>query len=122
MKSSKIKIMEVCGTHTSTIVRGGIRATLDENISLVSGPGCPVCVTPSGAMDVILQLSENKNILIASYGDMIRVPGSTPGDNLLRRRARGASIEIVYSPMDALQLAAANPGREIVFLGGENMV
>ena len=113
----RVKLMEVCGTHTMAIAKSGIKSMLPQNIQLISGPGCPVCVTPPEIMDAILQLSGDKNILIASYGDMIRVPGSTPGDNLIRRRAGGARVEVVYSPTDALQLAEANPAYEIVFLG-----
>lgn len=112
-----VRIMEVCGTHTMAIAKSGIRQLLPENVHLVSGPGCPVCVTPAAVTDRILALSEDKNVIIASYGDMLRVPGSTPGDNLLRRRAKGARVEIVYSPMDALEIAQNNPGIEVVFLG-----
>lgn len=117
MKLGQVKLMEVCGTHTMAIAKSGIRSLLPENIRLVSGPGCPVCVTPAGAMDAILRLSERQDVILASYGDMIRVPGSVPGDNLLRRRARGARVEIVYSPMDALELARNCPNFQVIFLG-----
>lgn len=117
MDLGKLKLMEVCGTHTMAIAKSGIKRLLPENVRLISGPGCPVCVTPAGAMDCVMRLSENENVILASYGDMIRVPGSVPGDNLIRRRAQGARVEIVYSPMDALKLAQENPQQEVVFLG-----
>lgn len=112
-----VKLMEVCGTHTMAIAKAGLKSILPENVKLISGPGCPVCVTPASVMDEVLRLSGEKNVIIASYGDMIRVPGSVRGDNLIRRRAKGARVEIVYSPMDALELARRNPGCEVVFLG-----
>ena len=110
-------LMEVCGTHTMAIARSGLKTLLPGNIRLLSGPGCPVCVTPAEVIDGVLELAMEKNVIIASYGDMLRVPGSTPGDSLLRRRALGARVEIVYSPVDAVSLAKENPGREVVFLG-----
>ena len=113
----KVRLMEVCGTHTMSIARSGIKSMLPENVELLSGPGCPVCVTPAGVIDAILTLAMEKNVVIATYGDMVRVPGSTPGDNLARRRALGASVEIVYSAVDAVELAERTPGKEIVFLG-----
>lgn len=113
----KVRLMEVCGTHTMAIAKSGIRQLLPESVELISGPGCPVCVTPPSAIDAILRLSEEKNIIIATYGDMIRVPGSVPSDHLIRRRARGAQVEIVYSLMDALCIAEANRRKEVVFLG-----
>ncbi len=117
MDIGTVRLMEVCGTHTMAIAKSGIKQLLPENVRLLSGPGCPVCVTPAAVTDSILALSENKNIIIASYGDMLRVPGSTPGDNLLRRRAEGARVEIVYSPMDALEIAENHPEYQVVFLG-----
>lgn len=113
----QVNLMEVCGTHTMAIAKSGIRRMLPENVRLLSGPGCPVCVTPAGVMDEILRLSERRDVIIATYGDMIRVPGSTPGDNLIRRRAQGAHIEVVYSPMDALRIAGEEPEKQVVFLG-----
>lgn len=117
MNIGKVRLMEVCGTHTMAIAKSGLKQLLPENVHLISGPGCPVCVTPASVMDEVLKLSENKDVIIASYGDMIRVPGSVPGDNLIRRRAQGARVEVVYSPMDALQLARENPDKQVVFLG-----
>ena len=110
-------LMEVCGTHTMAIARSGLRTLLPGNIRLLSGPGCPVCVTPAEVIDGVLELAMEKNVILTTYGDMLRVPGSNPGDSLLRRRALGARVEIVYSPVDAVTLAKENPGREVVFLG-----
>lgn len=111
------KLMEVCGSHTMAIARSGLKSLLPEGASLVSGPGCPVCVTPGQIIDAALELSMERDVLTASYGDMLRVPGSRLGDSLSRRRALGARVEIVYSPADAVELAAQNPGKETVFLG-----
>lgn len=112
-----IKLMEICGTHTMAIARTGLKSMLPPNIRLISGPGCPVCVTPAGVIDSILKLSQHPGVTITSYGDLLRVPGSVRGDSLLRRRALGASIETVYSPIDALKLAAARPDKQFIFLG-----
>lgn len=112
-----INIMEVCGTHTMAIAKAGIKSILPENIKLLSGPGCPVCVTPGEVIDRILELAMEKDVVIATYGDMVRVPGSTPGDSLQRRRALGAKIQIVYSPVDAVDYAENNPDKQVVFLG-----
>ena len=112
-----IRLMEICGTHTMSITRAGLRPLLAPGVQLLSGPGCPVCVTPAGAIDGILRLSERPDVTIASYGDLLRVPGSRRGDTLLRRRALGASVMTVYSPMEAVEAAANAPGRQVVFLG-----
>ena len=112
-----VNLMEVCGTHTMAIARAGIRSVLPEQVKLLSGPGCPVCVTPAEVIDQILDLAMEPGVILTSYGDMLRVPGSTPGDSLLRRRALGARVEIVYSPVDAIEIAKQNPTREVVFLG-----
>lgn len=119
-KDKPITIMEVCGTHTMAIARGGIRQLLPENVRLLSGPGCPVCVTPPEMIDVMLELAGGKmtdSPIIAVYGDMLRVPGTVSTDSLFSRRAEGADIRIVYSPMDALKLAEENTDREVVFIG-----
>ncbi|MBQ9685577.1 MAG: hydrogenase formation protein HypD [Oscillospiraceae bacterium] len=113
----EIQLMEVCGTHTMSIAQAGIKSMLPGNIRLLSGPGCPVCVTPPQVIDAVLALSMEKDVIIASYGDMLRVPGSRPGDSLLRRRALGAKVQTVYSPVDAVKLAQERPDRQIVFLG-----
>lgn len=112
-----VNIMEVCGSHTMAIAKAGIKRLLPENVHLISGPGCPVCVTPPQAIDGILQLCREEDVIIATYGDMVKVPGSVRGDNLARRRAEGAQVEVVYSPLDGVKLARENPGRQVVFLG-----
>ena len=112
-----VKLMEVCGTHTMAIAKSGIKSMLPENVRLLSGPGCPVCVTPPEIIDAVLELSMRADIIIATYGDMVRVPGSVQGDSLQRRRALGAKVEIVYSPVDAIEIAKRNPDKEVVFLG-----
>ena len=117
MDVGEVRLMEVCGTHTMSIAKSGIKAMRPENVKLLSGPGCPVCVTPPQVIDAILELAMNKNIIIASYGDMLRVPGSKRGDSLLRRRALGARVEMVYSPLDAIEIAEKNPEKQLVFLG-----
>ena len=111
------RIMEVCGTHTMAIAEAGIRSLLPGKVQLLSGPGCPVCVTPPEDIDVVLDLSGEKDLILTSYGDMLRVPGSQRGDSLLRRKALGADVRVVYSPMDALDLAADEPKKQVVFLG-----
>ena len=112
-----VKLMEVCGTHTMSIARAGIKSLLPEGVELLSGPGCPVCVTPAAAIDAVLALSSEPGVIVTSYGDMLRVPGSRPGDSLARRRALGAQVELVYSPVDAVEIARRNPQKEVVFLG-----
>lgn len=112
-----VNIMEVCGSHTMAIARAGIRQLLPGNVHLISGPGCPVCVTPPQAIDGILRLCREEDVIIATYGDMVKVPGSVRGDNLARRRAEGTQVEVVYSPLDGVKLARENPGRQVVFLG-----
>ena len=95
--------MEVCGTHTMAIYQHGIRSLLPDQIRLISGPGCPVCVTPVGYVDHAVALSRRPGTMIATFGDMLRVPGSS--SSLLYEQARGAAIRIVYSPLDAVALA-----------------
>jgi len=107
--------MEVCGTHTMAIARSGIRDLLPPYIRLISGPGCPVCVTSQGDIDRVIQLARNHDITLLTFGDMMRVPGSE--SSLQQCRSQGADIRVVYSPLDALQLACQNPQREMVFLG-----
>jgi hydrogenase expression/formation protein HypD len=108
----QINIMEVCGTHTVAIFRHGIRSVLPENLRLLSGPGCPVCVTQQGYIDAILYLAGRGDCLIATYGDMIRVPGSKGS---LETRHPDGNVRVVMSSEDALNLAGANPGRTVVF-------
>jgi len=111
----RFRFMEVCGTHTMSIYRHGIRSLLPESIELISGPGCPVCVTPPGYIDLALKLSVERDILIASFGDMVRVPGSER--SLADARAQGASVQVCYSPTDALRMAGERSERQVVFLG-----
>jgi hydrogenase expression/formation protein HypD len=109
----QITIMEVCGTHTVSIFRSGIRSTLPERLKLLSGPGCPVCVTDQGYIDAVLELADRDDCMIATYGDMIRVPGS---DGSLEARASNGNVRVVLSSEDALQLARENPDRTVVFI------
>jgi hydrogenase expression/formation protein HypD len=106
-------IMEVCGGQTHTIVKFGIDRLLPGEIELVHGPGCPVCVTALEQIDRAQAIASRPEVIFTSFGDMLRVPGSR-GD-LFELKAQGADVRVVYSPLDALELAAANPGREIVF-------
>ncbi|MCL2790851.1 MAG: hydrogenase formation protein HypD [Desulfobulbus sp.] len=108
-----VRIMEVCGTHTMSIFRHGIRSLLPEGISLLSGPGCPVCVTPASHINTMLAAADLEQVTVATFGDLIRVPGCTR--SLAGARAQGARVEIVYSPMDALDLAQREPARTVVF-------
>ena len=111
---SGVRIMEVCGTHTVSIFRSGVKDLLGEAVELISGPGCPVCVTSQGYLDAACELAARGDVTICTYGDMVRVPGST--GSLADRRAQGADIMVVYSARDALAHALKNPGRRIVFL------
>lgn len=108
-------LMEVCGTHTVAIARNGLRTMMPEGIRLASGPGCPVCVTSNKDIDTVIALSRVPGVTIATFGDMTRVPGST--SSLLKEQAQGRSINIVYSPLDALTFAKENPDEQIVFVG-----
>ncbi|MCP2251184.1 hydrogenase formation protein HypD [Lentzea aerocolonigenes] len=107
-------IMEVCGGQTHTIVRQGIDELLPAGIRMIHGPGCPVCVTPLEVIDRALAIAARPDVIFTSYGDMLRVPG-TSGD-LLSLKARGADVRVVYTPLDAVRVAQDNPGREVVFL------
>jgi hydrogenase expression/formation protein HypD len=109
-----IKIMEVCGTHTVSLFRTGVRSLLPEGVWMISGPGCPVCVTTQGYIDAACELAERADVVIATYGDMIRVPGTN--GSLDQMRARGARVRMVYSARDCLTLAREHPGSEVVFL------
>lgn len=110
-----ITLMEVCGTHTMAIARSGIRELLPSNIKLLSGPGCPVCVTSQGDIDAVIEMVRLNDIILLTFGDMMRVPGTR--SSLQEERSRGADIRIVYSPLEALRVARENPDREVVFLG-----
>ena len=107
--------MEVCGTHTMSAFRFGVRGMLPANVRLLSGPGCPVCVTPNDYLDRALAYARTKGVVVATFGDMMRVPGSR--SSLEKERAIGADVRVVYSPLDALDLARREPSKRIVFLG-----
>ncbi|MGP1575159.1 hydrogenase formation protein HypD [Selenomonas sp.] len=110
-----LRYMEVCGTHTVAIFRAGLRQILPENIELVSGPGCPVCVTSDVYMDKAIAYAKMESVTVATFGDMLKVPGSR--ESLADARAAGADIRVVYSPLDALTAARENPQKTVVFLG-----
>jgi len=107
------KIMEVCGGHTHTIYRYGVQDHLPEDIELVHGPGCPVCVIPMGRVDDGIAIAERDGVILTCFGDMMRVPGGR--GSFLEANARGADIRMVYSPLDALRIARENPDRQVVF-------
>jgi len=106
-------VMEICGGQTHTILKSGLQDLLPPEITLVHGPGCPVCVTPIELIDHAVSIAETPGVIFCSFGDMLRVPGSRR--SLLEAKARGADVRIVYSPLDALKLAQANPARQVVF-------
>ncbi|NNG10708.1 MAG: hydrogenase formation protein HypD [Arenibacter sp.] len=105
-------IMEVCGGQTHGLVRNGIMELLPENVRMIHGPGCPVCVTPLNLIDKAIELLEN-NVIVCSFGDMVRVPGSKM--SLLEAKAAGGDLRILYSPMEAVKIAKNNPDKEVVF-------
>jgi hydrogenase expression/formation protein HypD len=107
------QVMEVCGGHTHTIYRYGIDDLLPENVELVHGPGCPVCVIPMGRVDDGIAVARRPEVIFTCFGDMLRVPGSL--GTLLDARAEGADVRVVYSPLDALRIAGENPDRDVVF-------
>jgi len=106
-------IMEICGGQTHSLVKNGILDMLPDKITMVHGPGCPVCVTPVSIIDEAIWLSKQPNVIICSFGDMLRVPGSHK--SLLEAKAEGADVRILYSPLEAVQLAKQNPDKEVVF-------
>lgn len=110
-----VKLMEVCGTHTMAAFRSGLRGLLPPEVALLSGPGCPVCVTPTEYLDRAIAIAQQSDVILATFGDMLRVPGTV--SSLEKARAQGARIQIVYSPLDALQLARTHPRHRVVFLG-----
>ena len=112
---SAVRLMEVCGGHTLAVQRFGIRSLIPEQIELLSGPGCPVCVTSTGFIDDAIEISEIPGVILATFGDLMRVPGSD--GSLEEHRRDGTDIRIVLSPIEALQMAMENPDKEIVFLG-----
>ncbi|MBM3860073.1 MAG: hydrogenase formation protein HypD [Verrucomicrobia bacterium] len=110
-----VTFMEVCGTHTMAVSRSGLRQLLPANVKLISGPGCPVCVTDTSYIDAAIELARRPGVIVTTFGDLIRVPGSE--SSLERERAAGADVRVVYSPADALALARENPDKQVVFLG-----
>jgi len=111
----RYRLMEFCGGHTHAVFRYGVPDLLPDSVELIHGPGCPVCVLPIGRLDMAVRLAtEHPGVILTSYGDMLRVPGSG-GRSLLRARAEGADVRMVYSVSDALELAKSNPEREVVF-------
>ena len=111
--SRHYRIMEVCGGHTHAIYRFGLKDILPENIELIHGPGCPVCVLPMGRIDDGLAIAREPDRVFAAFGDMMRVPGATGSP--FEHKARGSDVRIVYSPADALEIAKKNPGKEVMF-------
>jgi len=110
-----LRVMEVCGSHTMAIFRNGLRSILPEGMELVSGPGCPVCVTSASHMDAFIAMAQRPMVRVAIFGDLFRVPGTHT--SLAQASSQGARVDIVYSPMDALELAKKNPDELVVFLG-----
>jgi hydrogenase expression/formation protein HypD len=113
--TQKWTLMEVCGGQTHSIIRNGIDQLLPDTIELIHGPGCPVCVTPLETIDKALAIAARPGVIFCSFGDMLRVPGS--GKDLFRVKSEGGDVRIVYSPLDAVKIAQANPEREVVFFG-----
>lgn len=110
-----LRLMEVCGTHTMSIFRHGIRSVLPPEITLLSGPGCPVCVTAQKDIDAFVAFARRPGLIVTTFGDLMKVPGS--GSSLAREKAAGADVRIVYSTFDAVNIARDNPEREVVFCG-----
>ncbi len=113
-EGQSIRLMEVCGTHTVAIFKAGIRQLLPENVELVSGPGCPVCVTPNEYLDTAIAYSKQPEVIITTFGDMLKVPGSS--STLAAQKAIGADIRILYSPLESLEIAKENPDKKVIFL------
>ncbi|MGV7223460.1 MAG: hydrogenase formation protein HypD [Nitrospinales bacterium] len=110
-----VRLMEVCGTHTVSIFKSGLRTILPKTVSLISGPGCPVCVTAQKEIDTIIALSRQNDVILTTFGDLLRVPGTE--SSLQMERALGRDIRIVYSPTDSLEIAKRHPDKKIVFSG-----
>ncbi len=110
-----VKFMEVCGTHTVAIARNGLRDVMPETITLLSGPGCPVCVTGNTDIDTAIEFARQPGVIVTTFGDMMKVPGSY--SSLSQEKADGRDVRIVYSPLDALDLAEKNPESQVVFIG-----
>jgi hydrogenase expression/formation protein HypD len=110
-----LQVMEVCGGHTHSIFRYGLKDLIPRNLEFVHGPGCPVCVLPMGRVDDCISIAKQPGVIFTTFGDAMRVPGSR--GSLLQARAEGADVRMVYSPLDALEIAAAHPDRHVVFFG-----
>jgi hydrogenase expression/formation protein HypD len=110
-----LRFMEVCGTHTMSIARYGLRNVLPPTLELISGPGCPVCVTSQSDLDLMISLCQTPGAVITTFGDMVRVPGSE--SSLARERAEGRDIRVLYSPLDAIKIAAGEREKKVIFLG-----
>ena len=113
--SRKITLMEVCGTHTVSILRNGIKGLLPKSVSLISGPGCPVCVTSTYEIDSFIALARQKNVILTAFGDLARIPGTN--SSLSEEKTKGFDIRYVYSPADALEIAKKNPDKKVIFSG-----
>ena len=114
-RTEPVRIMEVCGGHTHAIFRYGLDKIVHEGIEFIHGPGCPVCVLPMSRVDECVEIAERPGVIFTTFGDAMRVPGT--GKSLLQAKAGGADVRMVYSPLDALELARRNPDREVVFFG-----
>ena len=110
----EIRIMEVCGTHTAEFFKTGVKDIFPDKLILIDGPGCPVCVTPNPYLDRAIEIARQHNVILTTFGDMIKVPSSY--SSLAKEKAEGMDVRIVYSPLDAIQIAEENPQKEIVFL------
>ncbi len=115
ISTKDVRFMEVCGTHTMSIFRSGMRSVLPQNIGLISGPGCPVCVTSQGEIDAYVETARLSNVIATTFGDLIRVPGAS--SSLQNVRSEGGDVRIVYSAFDSLEIAKNNPDKEVVFFG-----
>ena len=115
LSKKNVRLMEVCGTHTMSIFRNGIRKLIPGTISLLSGPGCPVCVTAQNEIDAFIEISRVPDTIITTFGDLMRVPGTN--SSLLKERADGKDIRMVYSTFDAIEIARKNPDKRVIFLG-----
>jgi hydrogenase expression/formation protein HypD len=115
ISKKQVRLMEVCGTHTVSIFRSGIRSVLPQTVSLLSGPGCPVCVTDQAEIDAFIELARIDDVIITTFGDLMRVPGTK--SSLQKESAGGQDIRVVYSTFDALEIAKKNPDKQVVFLG-----
>ncbi len=115
LDTGPVKFMEVCGTHTVSIAKNGLREVMPDDVTLLSGPGCPVCVTSNADIDTSIEFAKQPGVIVTTFGDMMKVPGSY--SSLAKEKADGHDIRVVYSPLDALEIAENNPDQQIVFIG-----